>query len=177
MNRKLYLGLAIIGLLLAACRGGKNASSTDSSKAVQKKIQEKYAGLLGIDQEKIKNIKLYSFIDEWYGVPYLYAGKSKSGVDCSGFTNILYREVYGIAMAGSAASLYEGCKSIKRDDLEEGDLVFFKINSERISHVGVYLQNNKFVHASSKKGIIISDLEEAYYKKYYFKGGRPKVSS
>jgi len=52
--------------------------------------------------------------------------------------------------------------------------VFFKIESKNVSHVGVYLMNNKFVHASTKKGVIISDLNEPYYQKYFFTGGRPK---
>jgi lipoprotein Spr len=56
--------------------------------------------------------------------------------------------------------------------MEEGDLVFFKIEGNQVSHIGVYLQNNKFVHATTKKGVIINDLDELYYKKYYFKSGR-----
>lgn len=178
MNRLVYRLMFV--LLLASCHGNKNISTNTSeepSKAQGKKLKEKYAPMLGVEPSKIDNIKLYSFIDDWYGIPYKYGGKSKSGVDCSGFTNILYREVYNKPLQGSAASLYELCKPVKRDDLEEGDLVFFKINGDKISHVGVYLQNNKFVHASSKKGIMISDLDETYFRKYFFKGGRPKVTS
>ena len=52
--------------------------------------------------------------------------------------------------------------------------MFFKIESDKVSHIGVYLQNNKFVHASTKKGIHIDDLDEPYYKKYFYKGGRIK---
>lgn len=174
--------LMLACLLLASCHGNKSATKSktnddDLSKAAVRKIQDKYAPLLGTEPSKVNNIKLYSFIDDWYGVPYLYAGKSKSGVDCSGFTTILYREVYAKNIAGSAASLYEACKGIKEDELKEGDLVFFKINGDKISHVGVYLQNSRFVHASTRKGIIISNLNEPYYRKYFFKGGRPKVSS
>jgi lipoprotein Spr len=174
------LPLLLMLALLVSCHRNKDiAKSKDDElgKAAIKKIQEKYAPLLGTEPSRIDNIKLYSFIDDWYGVPYLYAGKSKSGVDCSGFTTILYKEIYAKNIAGSAASQYEMCKVIKEEDLEEGDLVFFKINSERVSHVGVYLRNSRFVHASSKKGIMISNLNETYFRKYFFKGGRPKVSS
>lgn len=171
-NISLFL---IACLLLAACGNSKKITKAEEpSKAEVKKLQLKYAAMLGVDASRIDNEKLYLFIDEWYGVPYKYGGKSKTGVDCSGFTCILYKEALGKPLQGSAAGLYELCKTVKKDDLEEGDLVFFKINGDKISHVGVYLQNNKFVHASTKKGIIINDLDEPYYKKYFFKGGRPK---
>ena len=61
---------------------------------------------------------------------------------------------------------------VNKEDLKEGDLVFFKIKSKAISHVGVYLGNNKFAHASSSRGVMISNLNEAYWKRYYYKGGR-----
>jgi lipoprotein Spr len=182
MSLKRFLPLLIVGLLLASCHGNKGITKAgdppkkeeSASKAAAKKIQEKYSVMLGIEPSKIDNIKLYSFVDDWYGVPYVYGGKTKNGVDCSGFACALYREVYERNLQGSSASLFEGSKPMKKDDLEEGDLVFFKINGDKISHVGVYLQNNKFVHASTKKGIMISDLNEEYYKKYFYKGGRPK---
>jgi lipoprotein Spr len=63
-------------------------------------------------------------------------------------------------------------KPIKKSALKEGDLVFFKIKQKRISHVGVYVGNNKFAHASVQNGVIISDLDEPYYKMYFYKGGR-----
>lgn len=143
----------------------KEASSSN-------KIKNKYASLLGVAENRISNIKLYSFIDEWYAVPYQYAGKSKKGIDCSGFTSILYQQVYNKLLSGPAAGIYKLCSPLSRKELKEGDLVFFKIESDNISHIGIYLQNNKFVHASTKKGVIINDLDEAYYKKYYYKGGR-----
>lgn len=175
MSIKNISSLLIACLLLAACGNNKKITKTEEpSKATVKKLQVKYAAMLGVDESRIDNEKLYIFIDEWYGVPYKYGGKSKAGVDCSGFTCILYKEALNRQIQGSAAGLYEMCKAVKKDDLEEGDLVFFKINSNKISHVGVYLQNNKFVHASTKRGIIINDLDEPYYKKYFFKGGRPK---
>jgi lipoprotein Spr len=61
---------------------------------------------------------------------------------------------------------------VSREDLKEGDLVFFKINSRTISHVGIYLGNNRFAHASSSRGVVLSNLDEPYYKRYFYKGGR-----
>lgn len=167
---------AVLIFLLAACHGHKEGGSSATSKADQE-LKKKYAGLLGVTEKEVTNVKLYRFIDEWYAVPYKYGGKAKTGVDCSGFTSILLRDVYGIELVGSANSMHEACENVKEKDLKEGDLVFFKINSNKVSHVGVYLQNRRFVHASTKRGIVINNLDEAYYKKYFFKGGRPKSTA
>ena len=77
-------------------------------------------------------------------------------------------------MSGSSAEIFKACSPVDRGRLQEGDLVFFKINSSQISHVGVYLANENFVHATLQSGVIISSLNEAYYSKYFFKGGRLK---
>ncbi len=158
--------------LLASCGGNRGAVSTSNLR--NKPLAKKYSEMLGVKESQITNQKLYGFIDDWYGVPYKYGGKTKAGVDCSGFASALYLQVYARNMNGPAAGMYELCKAVSKNDLQEGDLVFFKINSKKISHVGVYLQNSRFVHASTKKGVIISDLNEDYYKKYFYKGGRPQ---
>lgn len=165
------LSLAIV-FFLAACGTTKNIENA----AGTKNIQRKYATMMGVDEKQVKNTRLYSFIDDWYGTPYKYAGQSKSGIDCSGFASAVYRDVYNRKIGGPASSIYLQCRPVSQNDLVEGDLVFFQIASDKISHVGIYLQNNKFVHASTKKGVIINDLDEAYYKKYFYKGGRLKVA-
>lgn len=159
--------------LLYSCKSTKNVSENTSSYAT-KKIQNKYATLLAVSPESIANIKLYQFIDEWMGVPYKYGGKTKDGIDCSDFTSVLCKTVYNKTVEVPATKIYSACKPISMNEIEEGDLVFFKIESEKISHVGVYLQNNKFIHASTKKGVIINDLNEAYYKKYFYKAAKIK---
>lgn len=158
-----------------SCRSHKDAATKDSSGNSNKtgSIKKKYAQLLSVDESKIDNAKLYSFIDEWYGVPYKYGGKNKTGIDCSNFSAMLYSSVYTKSLTGSSASIFEQCKTFSKNNLTEGDLVFFKIEENKISHIGVYLQNNKFVHATTKKGVMIDDLDEPYYKKYYYKSGRP----
>ncbi len=157
----------------SSCRTSKE-TTTNTSVSKSEKVIGKYATLLNVDKSKIENIKLYSFIDEWYGVPYKYGGKNKSGIDCSNFTATLYSSIYKKSISGSSSSIFEQCKTVSKSNLEEGDLLFFKIDGDKISHIGVYLQNNKFVHATTKKGVMIDDLDEAYYKKYYYKAGRLK---
>lgn len=135
-------------------------------------LQTKYSQLLDVDPISIQNLKLYRFIDDWYHAPYKYAGRSKSGVDCSDFVSLLLDSVYTISFGGTSASMFTRMTPIKKDDLQEGDLVFFKIAGSHISHVGFYLTNGKFTHASVNAGVTISDLNEPYYKKYFYSGGR-----
>jgi lipoprotein Spr len=166
-------GLSIL-ILFASCTGRTKTNHTEISPAQDKTIllQQKYASALGTDVLLINNITLYSFIDDWIGTPYLYGGKTKLGIDCSAFTETLYKNVYNTELKGSSRDLFTQCDPVGSDQLKEGDLVFFRIESENVSHVGVYLTNGKFVHATTKKGVMIDDLKEAYYTKYYYKGGR-----
>lgn len=121
------------------------------------------------------NLLLYDTIAGWLGTPYKYAGGNENGIDCSGFVNILFDRVYGIYLgARNSGAIFTRVDKIERDELKEGDLVFFRITQRRISHVGLYLGENKFVHASTRSGVIISDLNEPYYRRYYAGGGRIK---
>ena len=117
---------------------------------------------------------LYYQVYEWLGTRYKYAGESRSGIDCSGFVAEMYRNVYCIQLNGGSRDIYPLTTPVEKNELKEGDILFFKIKKGQISHVGVYLGNNKFAHASVKAGVIISDLDEDYYKRYFYKGGRIK---
>ncbi|MFZ5553905.1 MAG: C40 family peptidase [Bacteroidota bacterium] len=119
-------------------------------------------------------LDLYREIYGWLGVKYKYAGLTKSGVDCAGFVKNICNPVYGTKLSGSAGDHFNRCIPIEREDLEEGDLVFFKINKTYISHIGIYLGNGKFAHAAVHGGVMINDLSEEYYNKYYYISGRLK---
>ncbi len=130
-------------------------------------LKKEFSVKLGVPESGIKNELLYQFIKEWYAAPYKYGGKTKLGIDCSGFSSVLYQAVFKKQLSASSKNQYNDCKKTNKQNLKEGDLVFFNTNGKDVSHVGVYLQNNKFVHASTSKGVIINDLNEAYYKKYF----------
>ncbi len=115
---------------------------------------------------------LYYQVYDWLGARYKYAGTSKKGIDCSGFVSKMYSSVYCLQLIGGSADIFKTVLPVEKEELKEGDMVFFKIKKGRISHVGIYLGNNKFAHASVHSGVIISDLNEDYYKKYFYKGGR-----
>lgn len=140
--------------------------------------QFKYAILLNVEIERIWNMGLYNFIDQWWGTPYRMGGNTKQGIDCSGFVYQLFSAVYGLALPRSSRDQEQFAKQIGTNDMQEGDLVFFNTRNSRrykgVSHVGVYLHNNKFVHASTSMGVIISDLKESYWQKHYVGSRRMK---
>jgi lipoprotein Spr len=125
-----------------------------------------------INEGKKHNISLYSFIEDWYGTPYRFGGDNRGGIDCSAFTRQLYNDVYNLPIVRTSIEQFTQVERIATSELKEGDLVFFKIHSKRISHVGVYLYDGKFVHASVSQGVVISDLGDAYWTRYYAGGGR-----
>lgn len=147
-------------------------TTTNSSFKIEKasKVQIKYALILDTEVEQIENMRLYAGIDEWMGTKYRLGGSTKDGIDCSALMQILYVTQYGINLPRTAREQYDATQRVSRTDLKEGDLVFFN-TSGGVSHVGIYLQNNKFFHASSS-GVIISDLFEPYWEKRFIGVGR-----
>jgi NlpC/P60 family len=137
-------------------------------------MQFKYAILMDVPVEALSNLKLFSFIDEWYGTPYRFGGASKAGVDCSAFTGNLMTTVFGVGLPRMAKDQYNVCEHLGKDEMSEGDLVFFHTTRKGISHVGIYLGNNKFVHASVNSGVTISDMSDGYYAKAFRGGGRTR---
>lgn len=148
-------------------KGKKPDNTKTAEKPADKPPVKPEAGKSGI-----ANASLKKEVDQWLGVPYKYGGTTKQGVDCSGFCGNVFKNVYNVSLGRSAQDIFDQSKPVNRAALKEGDLVFFKINSSRVSHVGIYLSDNKFVHASTSRGVMISDLGEAYWTKYYFASGR-----
>lgn len=137
-------------------------------------LQFKYAQIMDVEIENISNLALFEFIEEWWHTKYHYGGKTKDGIDCSGLSSMLCSKVYDLTLPRTARLQYESSEKIERDELKEGDLVFFNTRGG-VSHVGVYLYNDYFVHASVRNGVTINNLNESYYKKKYIASGRVKA--
>jgi lipoprotein Spr len=135
-------------------------------------LQIKYALLLDTYIENITNTDLFLKIDEWWGTNYCMGGTTKDCIDCSGFTGNMMRDIYRINLPRTASEQYTATDRVNREDLKEGDLVFFKTKKGYVNHVGIYLCNNKFVHASTSNGVTITDLDERYWQGKYAGGGR-----
>jgi lipoprotein Spr len=166
----------IIAIVSASCSAsrktaGSNARSPGTASS-ERELRKKYASRLSVSSGDIRNVLLYRFIDEWYGTPYRYGGNGKNGIDCSGFSTKLYAGVYDMPIQRTAQQQFNASKRVKRKKLREGDLVFFNEGGKRITHVGVYLTNAYFVHAGTGNGVIISNLNEAYWQRHFAGGGR-----
>ena len=103
---------------------------------------------------------------DWKGVRYRLGGSTKKGIDCSGFVQRTFREQFGLELPRSTYEQQEMGKSVSRSNLRTGDLVLFRAGSTG-RHVGIYIGNNQFVHASTSSGVIISSMNEPYWKKRY----------
>jgi cell wall-associated NlpC family hydrolase len=139
-------------------------------------LQIKYSILLDVVAEKLTNPSLLQVMDTWWGTRYCFGGSTDNCIDCSAFAQVLYRDVYSIPLPRTANEQYAASELIEKDELKEGDLVFFHTRGRKnaITHVGVYLLNNKFLHASTSNGVSISDLDESYWKPRFRGGGRLK---
>lgn len=112
---------------------------------------------------------------EWIGTPYGY-GCNQKGVatDCSGLVLVLYEEIANIKLPRMSSEQADFCDELKEKEIEAGDLVFFATgkNKKKVSHVGVMIDNCKFVHASASKGVIMSEMTTPYYQRTFIKFGR-----
>ena len=154
-------------------RNSREQNNPASPSAIEKAtpLQLKYALLLNTEVEEVRNPVLYQFIDDWYGTRYCMGGTTKNCIDCSAFVQLFFSSVYGVTIPRTARDQYDAADKISKTKLKQGDLLFFNTRGG-ISHVGIYLQNNKFVHAATTGGVMISDMVETYYVKHFIGAGR-----
>ena len=120
-------------------------------------------------KEKSVEQIILDFSQEWMGTPYQIGGTTKEGIDCSAFTQVVYREAFEIDLPRRVRDQRKVGEVVAADSMKPGDLVVFKtgVFFTNKQHIGIYLSDNKFIHASSSKGVTISSLEESYWKKKY----------
>jgi len=137
-----------------------------------------FAKKLDVSRDEIINEKLYIFIKSWEGTKYVWGGETRKGIDCSALMQQLYSFVYKKELPRTAQemTLDNRIELFKPNEkLREGDLVFFRLNDERIiTHVGIYLRNNKFFAANLVGGVEIASLKKSYWKKNFMAAGRFK---
>lgn len=147
-------------------------ANNDKTPDDQESLAKDYLSqIMGVAMSATSNMKLFNFVYEWLGTPYRFGGNTRRGIDCSAFTKKLYSEVFNMDIERNSRDIFSMVSPVKKEDLKEGDLVFFKIHSRHISHVGIYLGNDRFAHASSR-GVAISNLDDPYYRRYFYRGGR-----
>jgi len=147
----------------------KKADST-AIKTAAKKIEKTKTTAKKSVATKPTNLEKYA--KEWLGAKYVYGAASKKKTDCSGYVMQVYKGFYGISLDHNAQRIFDDGRgySIKRKKLKEGDLVFFG-NFWKISHVGIYLKGERFIHASTSDGVVITPMDDKYWASKY-KGAR-----
>lgn len=173
MIRSKSIWLLFLVVFVVACKSKKGTTVSNPKEPTRK--QREYVALsekLNLEVDRNDNFKLYSFVGDWLSVPHKDGGCDKGGTDCSCFVRMIYEEAYQKQLPRNSVEMYNQSKRIDSTELKEGDLVFFKIKSTKISHVGIYLKDNWFAHVSSSKGVMINHLSEKYYKTYYAGAGR-----
>lgn len=161
---------------VSAQKNRKKSHSTTKTVKSQKEILE---SKIDIEQSKDstnqKLVSLYNEAMNWLKTPYRRGGTSEKGMDCSGLTGTIYKNVFGVTLQRRSTDIANvDVKDVNKSQLKPGDLVFFSTSrgGKRVNHVGVFLGNRQFIHASTSNGVIISNLDEAYYQRTWVKGGR-----
>lgn len=115
--------------------------------------------------------KLNKQYQHWRGTPYKLGGLNKKGIDCSGFVHVAFRDALSMRVPRSTETLARKGTRINKKQLKVGDLVFFK-TGRKIKHVGIYVGNQHFIHASTSRGVMKSNLTNPYWRKHYWKSTR-----
>ncbi|SES66076.1 C40 family peptidase [Thalassotalea agarivorans] len=150
-----YLFATLI-LLLSACSTVREQDRTDIAIETNSTVSDD------------KTAQINKFYSDWQGTPYKLGGMSKRGVDCSAFTHIAYKQLFATYLPRTTELQAQQGHIVKQSELQQGDLVFFKID-KNTNHVGVYLTQGKFMHASSSKGVMISSLSNSYWRGKYWR--------
>lgn len=167
MRLLIKYNLALVILLSVAC------STTPPVPPAQKPHVTRSQPVSFHNPHQVKTA-LYTQLKHWRGVRYKEGGLSKKGVDCSGFIHITFRDRFGLEVPRSTELLEQSGKPVSSKELKPGDLVFFKTGIAK-HHVGIYVENGKFIHASTSKGVILSDMKNVYWSKHYWKSLRIAV--
>jgi len=166
---------AVIALTLSGCtpsvrytREQSPRLADESSQSTQTQPQQPSAPAPKAGSRASKN-RLVQVAESYLGTPYKYGGMSRAGVDCSGYTGLVYREVYGVYLPRTSAKMWKKGRAVSVSAARPGDLCFFRMRGKKgkIDHVGIYMGNNRFIHASTSSGVMYSNLKDDYFSKRF----------
>ncbi len=158
-------------LLFSSCQSNKQIAQL-------KYQREQLSQQLGFKVTKKDNLSLYAEAAKWLGTPYRYGGSTRKGIDCSALVAQIYLHTYKKKLERNTQAIAnKNCRKVSKRNLKSGNLVFFNTTKKKkkgVNHVDLFLKNGYFIHASTSKGVIISNLQEDYYKKNWKQGGAVK---
>ncbi|MDR2139591.1 MAG: C40 family peptidase [Tannerella sp.] len=167
-QRNTFIAVFMMASLCFSCATRRHAASASA-------WAERLSSKLDMRVTPRDNLQLYDMVAGWIGTPYRMGRSSRKGTDCSGFVSVVYKTVYGKELARTSAAMWRlNCRPVANPaNLREGNLVFFHTtkNAKLPSHVGIYLKNRKFAHASTSRGVTVSSLDEPYYRNRWLSGG------
>lgn len=181
MPVRLTLCLFVSAFMVAGLSGCGSSRHVSAKRAasVSAAVSGKGSGASGASQRidvsgslPAETRRLLEEARRWMGTSYRYGGSTRSGVDCSGLTSQIFVNALQIKLPRSSAQQSEYCRRIDRSELMEGDLVFFRTGSKGVSHVGMYVGDGRIIHSSTSRGVIVSSLDESYYRRTYHSSGR-----
>jgi len=171
---KYSLYILILALVFSGCSRRPSPKHKNYAKKTSKPVSytaNKISSPTTSQKSSTNLKKIYAKYYQWKGTPYLYGGTQKSGADCSGFVFTVYKQLFNISLPRTTKAQVLKGQRVYINQLRAGDLVFFK-TGWNVRHVGIYLEKGKFVHSSSSKGVIISNMHTGYWKKKYWQSRR-----
>ncbi|MBN2226277.1 MAG: C40 family peptidase [candidate division Zixibacteria bacterium] len=165
-------GLVVTLLLLVGCHAnpryrsnGGVAEEQQTTEPNRIQATDRTSKFAATDSRQL--IELGRILQSYLGTPYAGQSSFESGLDCSQFTQDVYRRFNKTQLPRTAAKQYSSGRKIDKGHLRYGDLVFFRTDGSGVAHVGIYVGHNEFIHSSSSLGVIITDLDDEYWKKRY----------
>ncbi len=152
-----------IALLFSACSTTPKVSKKLPTQ--EKKVSYK------LHKQNFVTQALYREYKRWAGVQYCYGGEDRQGMDCSALVQTIYKEAFNIKLPRTTKEQIKRGKRVSKKSLKEGDILFFK-TSYNVLHTGIYLERGAFIHASSKYGVILSNIHNPYWRAKYYTARR-----
>jgi len=169
--RVLFLMNGVVVFVLFMLCNGCMVPSVLSQKSTIQKTHNSFMVPADWDYRKYYSVpqqRLESVVETYIGTPYRFGGNTRNGIDCSGLVKEVFAQVSYARMPRTSSSLFKLGRMVSKTDAKAGDLVFFRSGLfNRVNHVGIYISDGKFVHASSSKGVIYSSLDGTWYRKHF----------
>ncbi|NNK85429.1 MAG: hypothetical protein HKO91_07760 [Desulfobacterales bacterium] len=156
-----YILVVVVLVLMLGCAGKKVPNDG---------YDRKQMASISLSERQVRKLLLKEY-RSWKGTPHKLGGNTKKGVDCSGFVHQIYKRVFNIKVPRSTKLLMRAGLRIEKKELKPGDIVTFRPPTFP-RHVGIYIGDNKFIHASKSKGVSMTDLNNSYWEKCYYSSRR-----